>query len=201
MITTKVPLPAPPKKVTCKPTETATVLGYTEVTSSAGFCASGFYSKGVAGSVTKTKANCASVTDCASICNQEDSCEAFSWSTDLTCSRYKSGCTSLVSSCSYTTYKRNPPPPPTPPIPPSPNAQVCPTGTLLGTSWFTTAGEQSTAPTSLICCPAECGACAGSGCGARPGGPDDCCAKKISPANKPCSSNAAPCILTDKLPA
>merc|ERR1712216_426017 len=136
------------------------------------------------------KANCASAADCASIYDQEASCAAFSWSTDLTCSRYNSGCVSLVSFCSYTTYKRNPSPPPTPP--PTHKAGTCPTGTLLGTSWYTTAGKKSSSPTALICCPAECGECAGKGCGGNPGGPHKCCAKMISPATQPCSSNAAP---------
>jgi len=105
-----------------------------------------------------------------------------------------------------------PTPEPTPPPtePPTAGTGTCPAGTLLGTSWWTTSGtksEHGMGPTALVCCPAECGECAGNGCAKRTGGAKNCCAKKITPANKPCFSNDAwraskitPCVLTFDMP-
>merc|ERR1711998_294591 len=88
----------------------------------------------------------------------------------------------------------SPPPPPTPPPTAAPG--TCPAGSLLGTSWWNTAEEKTSSPYALICCPAECGTCAGEGCGSREGGAKNCCAKKITPANQKCSeTGTAPCVL------
>merc|ERR1712166_951596 len=95
-----------------------------------------------------------------------------------------------------------PTPEPTPPPtePPTAGKGTCPAGTILGTSWWTTSGTKSHGANALVCCPAECKQCAGNGCAKQSGGAKNCCAKKITPANKPCSSNDAPCVLTFDIP-
>ena len=46
-----------------------------------------------------------------------------------------------------------------------------------------------------VCCPQECGTCGGSGCSSR-GGATECCGGAIKTAQKSCSTNAAPCVVT-----
>ena len=44
-----------------------------------------------------------------------------------------------------------------------------------------------------ICCASRCGTCGGKGCGARPGGPSNCCTSHI-PLDQVCGSGQnAPC--------
>jgi len=102
------------------------------------------------------------------------------------------------------------PPPPPPPVAaptpaptpaptdaptPAPPSSACPNNGILGTSWYNSAGVQETSAVALICCPAECGNCAGDGCAKWTGGPDNCCAQKVMPQKKSCSDSAPPCIL------
>jgi hypothetical protein len=95
-----------------------------------------------------------------------------------------------------------PTPPPAPTPEPTAGPATCPTGSILGTSWYTTAAEKSHTPVALICCPEECGTCAGVACGSRPGGSTNCCAQGVMPKNEACSSTGAgPCVLTTDMPA
>lgn len=50
-------------------------------------------------------------------------------------------------------------------------------------------------PNGNICCEMNCGSCGGSGCGMRPGGPDNCCVGRIRSANSSCNDGPAPCVM------
>jgi hypothetical protein len=92
-----------------------------------------------------------------------------------------------------------PPPPPAPPPPKPKVIEVCPAGSILGTSFFNEAGENVHAAYKLVCCPAACGDCAGKACGSRPGGSSSCCGQTITKAAKKCGT--PPCVLGDPPPA
>lgn len=47
-----------------------------------------------------------------------------------------------------------------------------------------------------VCCPAECGACGGAGCGSRPGGAEACCGGAIRSAGLSCEDNPPPCLIS-----
>ena len=46
-----------------------------------------------------------------------------------------------------------------------------------------------------ICCPLECGACGGSGCGGLPGGSSNCCGGTIAASGISCETDVAPCVM------
>ena len=49
----------------------------------------------------------------------------------------------------------------------------------------------------IVCCPLECGECAGEGCSLRPGGSSACCGGAIKSSGVMCSdSEEAPCIIS-----
>merc|ERR1711966_488151 len=66
---------------------------------------------------------------------------------------------------------------------------TCPNDGIQGNSWFNTKVEMVGSLYSLVCCPKECGSCAGHACGDRPGGKDNCCAQGIMPTKKMCTTN------------
>jgi hypothetical protein len=200
-VTVDTPVPAPP------PAPTTGCVEYGN-----GYCASGFLTGGPRDAGQKT------LETCEAECLADSTCAYFSFEpTSAICSLYSDAdCTTRYcgkgvaanncgSDTSYVTYKCGktvvtpaPTPAATPAPPtPAPPSSACPNNGILGTSWFNTAGVQENSAVALICCPAECGNCAGAGCGKETGGPKDCCAQDVMPQQKKCSDSAPPCILED----
>lgn len=48
---------------------------------------------------------------------------------------------------------------------------------------------------SGVCCPSICRQCAGPGCGSRPGGKNNCCAKVIAKTKRSCTIHPPPCVV------
>lgn len=51
-----------------------------------------------------------------------------------------------------------------------------------------------------VCCPTTCGACGGTGCEARPGGPDECCRLDVYYSERSCRDFPPPCVLLSPAP-
>merc|ERR1712196_71585 len=48
-----------------------------------------------------------------------------------------------------------------------------------------------------ICCAKSCGKCGGYRCEKRPGGRSKCCSENIKSSKKSCSTNNAPCLISN----
>lgn len=95
----------------------------------------------------------------------------------------------------------NPPAPPTPrPLSPT-TRKPTKRPTQQPTKQPTAAARQCSTgiANGNVCCSSSCGACGGTGCGTRVGGSDSCCLTPIKTANKLCTANAPPCVITDTL--